>query len=82
MRENLLEHDRFADAALRDELKRLNTHLPKNRRTLEDLLADPSPSVLSVSGHRIRMRRKELGLSPMMTDDELGFQLYSYEGET
>jgi len=71
VRENLLEHDRFADAALRDELKRLNTHLPKNRRTLEDLLADPSPSVLSVSGHRIRMRRKELEeLSASLTDDD------------
>lgn len=54
------EHDRFADAVIRDEFRRLNNHLPKNRRTLADLLADPSPSVSSVSGHPIRMRKQEL----------------------
>lgn len=54
------ERDRFADAVLRDEMRRLNTHLPKNRRTLENLLADPSPSVVSVSGHPIRMKKEEL----------------------
>jgi uncharacterized protein (UPF0216 family) len=62
--------DRFAQVALRDELRRLNTHLPKSRRTLEDLLADPSPSVLSVSGHKIRMRKEELeALSASLADE-------------
>ncbi len=60
MTRDLENGDRFAHAALRDELRRLNTHLPKNRRTLNDLLGDPSPSVLSVSGHKIRMRKEEL----------------------
>ena len=54
------EHDRFTDAVIRDEIRRLNTHLPKNRRTLADLLTDPSPSVTSVSGHPIKMRKGEL----------------------
>ena len=54
------ERDRFADAVLRDEMRRLNTHLPKNRRTLDELLADPSPSVESVSGHPIRMKKEQL----------------------
>jgi len=54
------ERDRFFDAVFRDELKKLNSHLPKNRRTLEDLLADSSPSVASISGHNIRMKRDEL----------------------
>jgi uncharacterized protein (UPF0216 family) len=55
------ERDRFADAVFREELKRLNSHLPKNRRTLEELLADSSPTVSSISGHTIRMKREELG---------------------
>jgi len=54
------ERDRFVDAVFREELKRLNSHLPKNRRTLEDLLADSSPTVASVSGHLIRMKKDEL----------------------
>ncbi|HYY92303.1 MAG TPA: DUF61 family protein [Candidatus Dormibacteraeota bacterium] len=54
------DRDRFADAVLRDEIRKLNNHLPKARKTLEELLADPSPSVDSVSGHKIRMRREEL----------------------
>jgi uncharacterized protein (UPF0216 family) len=54
------ERDRFVDAVLRGELKRLNSHLPKNRRTLEDLLADSSPTVSSISGHPIRMKKGEL----------------------
>lgn len=54
------ERDRFADALLRDDLRRLNSHLPKQRRSLENLLNDPSPRVPSVSGHVIKMRRSEL----------------------
>ncbi len=56
----MLERDRFADVVLRDELKRLNSHLPKMRRTLQELLADNSPSVSSVSGDTIRMKPEEL----------------------
>jgi uncharacterized protein (UPF0216 family) len=54
------ERDRFVDAVFREELRRLNSHLPKNRRSLEDLLADSSPTVTSVSGHLIRMKKEEL----------------------
>lgn len=64
------ERDRFADAVLRDEMRRLNTHLPKNRRTLEELLSDPSPSVESVSGHSIRMKKEQLEeLSKSLPED-------------
>jgi len=56
----LLERDRFTDVVLRDELRRLNSHLPKIRRTLQELLADNSPSVSSVSGDTIRMKPEEL----------------------
>lgn len=64
--------DRFANAVFRDELRRLNSHLPKNRRTLKDLLEDPSPFVSSVSGHPIKMKRDELeDLSRAIAPDEL-----------
>ena len=56
----MLERDRFTDVVLRDELRRLNSHLPKIRRTLQELLADNSPSVSSVSGDTIRMKPEEL----------------------
>lgn len=54
------ERDRFLDAMLRDELTRLNTHLPKNRKTLTELLEEASPIVPSVGGQEIRMRKNEL----------------------
>lgn len=53
-------HDRFSDALLRDDLRKLNSHLPKNRRTLGDLLSDPAPRVQAASGDFIRMKRAEL----------------------
>ncbi len=54
------QRDRFVDAVFREELKKLNSHLPKNRRTLDELLADSSLTVSSISGHIIRMKREEL----------------------
>ena len=56
------ERDRFTDALLHDDMRRLNSHLPKNRRTLRELLDDPSPFVPTVSGDVIRMKRRELEL--------------------
>ncbi|HEX9613797.1 MAG TPA: DUF61 family protein [Candidatus Bathyarchaeia archaeon] len=52
--------DRFTDAVLRDDMRRLNSHLPKNRRTLKELLRDPAPQVLAASGDLIKMKRHEL----------------------
>jgi uncharacterized protein (UPF0216 family) len=52
--------DRFIDALLRDDMKRLNSHLPKRRRTLKELLRDPAPQVLAASGDLIRMKKPEL----------------------
>jgi len=45
---------------LRDEMRRLNAHLPKNRRTLKDLLKEDPPSVPTVDGGRIVMKKSEL----------------------
>ncbi len=54
------DRDRFFDAMLRDEMRRLNTHLPKNRKTLKELLGEDPPSVTSVGGQEIRLRQNEL----------------------
>ena len=54
------ERDRFTETLLRYDLQKLNSHLPKIRRTLKELLDDPAPSVLSVSGETIKMKRTEL----------------------
>jgi uncharacterized protein (UPF0216 family) len=56
----LEDRDRFIDALVRDDLKKLNSHLPKNRRTLKELLSDPAPRVPAASGDLIKMRKLEL----------------------
>ncbi len=52
--------DRLADTMLRDEMRRLNTHLPKKRQTITELLTEETPSVPSVNGSRIIMKKTEL----------------------
>lgn len=54
------QRDRFSDALLRDDLRKLNSQLPKSRRTLGELLSDPAPRVQAASGDFIRMKKAEL----------------------
>jgi uncharacterized protein (UPF0216 family) len=54
------QRDRFIDALLRDDMRRLNSHLPKSRRTLKELLNDPAPQVAAASGDLIKMKKREL----------------------
>lgn len=54
------QRDGLFDALLRDDMRKLNSHLPKNRRTLKELLSDLAPRVPAVSGDFIRMKRHEL----------------------
>lgn len=54
------QRDRFFDALLYDDLRRLNAHLPKNRKTLGELLSESAPGVQAASGHFIRMKKDEL----------------------
>ena len=54
------QSDRLIDSLLRDEMRRLNSHLPKSRRTLTELLRDAAPQVLAVSGDLIKMKKTEL----------------------
>ena len=52
--------DRAMDTILGREIRKLNTHLPKKRRTLSDLLASAEPSVETVDGTSILLRKAEL----------------------
>ncbi len=52
--------DKLVDAMLRDEMRRLNAHLPKSRRSLQELLGQDSPSVSTVDGGKIVMKKSEL----------------------
>lgn len=52
--------DRAFETVLKHEIRKLNMHLPKNRRTVRDLLLDDTPSVSAVNGEPIIMRREEI----------------------
>ena len=60
MNSDMEQRDRFSDALLRDDMRKLNSHLPKNRRTLKELLSDPAPRVPAASGDLIKMKKPEL----------------------
>lgn len=52
--------DHTFDALLGREIRTLNTHLPKQRRTLSELLKSSNPAVEAVDGSSILMRTSEL----------------------
>ncbi len=41
-------------------IKRINAHMPKNRKTLAQLLAEEEPSVEAVDGSKIYFKRRDL----------------------
>ncbi|MGQ9542470.1 MAG: DUF61 family protein [Candidatus Bathyarchaeia archaeon] len=45
---------------LREEVRRLNQHLPKRKKTLRALIDEDEPSVETIDGGTIMMRREEL----------------------
>jgi uncharacterized protein (UPF0216 family) len=55
-----VDQDRFFDAMLQNELRKLNTHLPKNRKTMRELLTEEQPSVSTVGGENATMKKSEL----------------------
>jgi len=64
--------DKIFDSILRDEVRRLNQHLPRKRRPLAELLRDDSPEVSSIDGRKIVMRKSELELlASFLTDDAI-----------
>jgi uncharacterized protein (UPF0216 family) len=52
--------ERVFRAMLKEEVRKLNQHLPKPRKTLKTLLEEKNPSVESIDGGRIVMKRDEL----------------------
>jgi uncharacterized protein (UPF0216 family) len=52
--------DRTFDALLRREIRKLNGHLPKQRRTLSELLRSHGPTVDTVDGSPTLIRTSEL----------------------
>jgi hypothetical protein len=52
--------ERAFDAVLKEEIRKLNTHLPRNRKTLEKLLIEDEPHVEAIDGSRIPFKKKEL----------------------
>ncbi|MFP4005139.1 MAG: DUF61 family protein [Candidatus Hadarchaeia archaeon] len=59
------------DDFLKKELGQLNQHLPKDRKTLEELLKMEKPEVQNKDGTTQRFKRKELDfLSNLIPEDE------------
>jgi len=52
--------ERTFDALLGREIRKLNTHLPKQRRTLKELLRDADPTLPTVDGSTIVLRKEEM----------------------
>lgn len=52
--------DRGFDAVLSHEIQKLNTHLPKQRRRMSELLMRTDPTVEAVDGSSILLRTAEL----------------------
>ena len=55
-----MDQDGFFDAMLQNELRKLNTHLPKNRKTIGELLAEDQPTVSTVGGEKVNMKKTEV----------------------
>jgi len=52
--------DRAFDAIIGHELRKLNTHLPKQRRLMSELLGSTDPTVEAVDGSSIVLKTSEL----------------------
>jgi uncharacterized protein (UPF0216 family) len=52
--------ERVMTSLLREEVRRLNAHLPRRRKTIKELLAEDAPSVQAVDGSPIVLRKEEI----------------------
>ena len=52
--------DRAFDALIGREIRNLNTHLPKRRRTLNELLKVADPTIEAIAGSSILLKSSEL----------------------
>ena len=89
--------ERALDAVLTHEIRKLNTHLPKHRRPMSDLMKSTDPTIEAVDGTSILLRTAEMEelsrIIPMEYQDrlklpivilrrmELGKSTYTISGE-
>jgi len=52
--------ERTFDALLGRELRKLNTHLPKQRRSLKELLSETDPALPAMDGSTIVLKKEEI----------------------
>ena len=68
---NELPYQRILQESLKDELRVLNAHLPREQKSLTDLLAEKYPNVACNDGSTHLFKRKELEyLADMIEVDE------------
>ena len=67
----MVGQDRFADTLLRNEMRRLNAHLPRKRLTISELSTLETLWVPSVDGGKIVMKRTELESMAKSLPEEL-----------
>jgi uncharacterized protein (UPF0216 family) len=67
--------ERALDAVLTHEIRKLNTHLPKHRRKMSDLMKSTDPTIEAVDGTSILLRTVEMEelsrIVPMEYQDRL-----------
>ncbi|MDY6907014.1 MAG: DUF61 family protein [Chloroflexota bacterium] len=63
-------HDRFLQEYVRDELRALNAHLPRQRRPLAELLREEHPHVTCNDGGTHLFRKRELEYLAGLCDEE------------
>jgi len=89
--------ERTFDALLGRELRKLNTHLPKQRRSLKQLLTETEPTLAAMDGSTIVLKKEEIEelgqIVPLEYHDsvrlpiivlrrmELGKSVYTVSGE-
>jgi uncharacterized protein (UPF0216 family) len=89
--------ERTFESLLGRELRKLNTHLPKQRRSLKELLTETNPTIPTVDGSTIILKKEELTelarIVPIEYQDsvkipiivlrrmELGKSLYTVSGD-
>lgn len=66
-----MDRDRILDTMLQDELRKLNRHLPKNRKTVRELLSEDSPEVTTVGGETLQLRKNEVETFSSTLPDDL-----------
>jgi len=65
--------ERTFDALLSRELRKLNTHLPKQRRTLKELITEEDPTIPTIDGSTILMRKSEIAeLAKIVPPEQYG----------